>query len=162
MEGNVFLRQENGDWLFDYDVVRSSEESKDTVKAYRKWANANADTVHIWMDDNLGEATGNVKGEQDNQDGKADFVRYLGDLDMAYLNGNILIHRENKHQVQADEGFIFFKTNVFEALGEVQTTVMVDVEKQREQAQANAKAQSTAAGATPSGAGTGGGGGPPG
>jgi hypothetical protein len=35
----------------------------------------------------------------------------------------------------SQEGFIFFSTKVFEALGSVQTTVMVDVEERRSQAQ---------------------------
>ena len=91
--------------------------------------------VHAWMDDEIVEATGSVHAEQDNQDGSTDFLRYLGHLDMAYLRGNVIVNREAKHKLVSNEGFIFFSTNVFEALGNVLTTVMVDVEKQRQESQ---------------------------
>lgn len=131
MEGNVFFRQENGNWLFQYDIVREEEESKEAIKQYRKWANAWADKVHIWMDDDLGEATGNVKGEQDNQDLTADFARYVGKFDMLYLKGNVVVHREGKHQLTCNEGFVFFSTKIFEALGNVEAKVTVDAEKRK-------------------------------
>jgi hypothetical protein len=151
MEGNVFIRQENGNWLFDYDIVREADETKENVEQYRKWANASADTVHVWMDDEIVEASGTVKGEQDNQDGAADFVRYLGKYDMAYLRGNLVVNREGKHKLMSEEGFVFFSTDVFEALGNVQTTVMVDVEEQRNRAQGR---ETPAEGAPSGGTGT--------
>jgi hypothetical protein len=158
MEGDVFFRQENGDWLFDYDVVREKDEDPDAVKQYRKWANASADLVHVWMDDNKGEAMGSVKGEQDNQDGSADYVRYLGDIEMAYIRGNIIIHREGKHTLTSGEGFLFFSTKIFEALGNVETSVMVDIEKERQKRQQNQQPQGGGGSAAPSGGATGPGG----
>jgi hypothetical protein len=62
-------------------------------------------------------------------------LKYIGEFDMAYLNGNIAVHREGKHQLMSQEGFIFFSTDIFEALGNVETKVMVDVEEQRSEAQ---------------------------
>ena len=135
MEGDVFFRQENGDWLFEYDVVREEEESEDAVEQYRKWANGSCDVFHVWMDDEIVEATGSVFGEQENQRGSCDFLRYIGELDMMYVRGNVDVQREDKHKLLSEEGFIFFTTNIFEALGAVQTTVMVDVEERRTQAQ---------------------------
>jgi len=147
MEGNVFFRQENGNWLFEYEIVKEEEESKEAVEQYRKWANASADLVHIWLDDEIIEAEGAVKGEQENQDLSADFVRYLGEYDMLYLRGNIVVNREAKHQLMSEEGFVFFSTNVFEALGNVRTKLMVDVEERRAEAQRQKEeGQATASG----------------
>ncbi len=131
MQGNVFVRQENGDWLFDYDVVDEEEEDEETVEQIRKWANGSCDYLHIWTKDELIEGTGSVFGEQDNQDGAADFLRYLGNLEMLYLKGNVIVNREGKHKLMSNEAFMFFSTKVFEALGAVRTTVMVDVEEER-------------------------------
>jgi hypothetical protein len=159
MQGNVFARQENGDWLFTYDIVNEKDEDEDTVKQYRKWANASTDLLHVWMDDNKVEAIGSVKGEQDNQNGAADFVRYIGDFDMAYIRGNILINREGKHSVSSGEGFLFFSTKVFQALGNVVTKLMVDVQKEqdkrRNQGSGNTPTEggSSGGGAAPSGGG---------
>jgi hypothetical protein len=135
MRGNVFFRQENGNWLFDYDVIREEEETEKDIEQYKKWANGSCDLLHVWMDDEITEASGTISGEQDNQDIACDFMRYVGDLDMLYMRGNLAVHREDKHQLMSQEGFIFFSTKVFEALGSVQTTVMVDVEERRSQAQ---------------------------
>jgi lipopolysaccharide export system protein LptA len=135
MEGDVFVRQENGDWLFTYDIVREEDETKESIEQYKKWANASADSIHAWLDDNDVEATGSVKGEQDNQDLATDYLKYIGEFDMAYLRGNITVHREGKHQLMSQEGFIFFSTDIFEALGNVETKVIVDVEQQRSEAQ---------------------------
>ncbi len=135
LEGNVFFRQENGDWLFEYDVIREEEESEEDIEQYRRWANGSCDTLHVWMDDEKVEALGSIFGEQDNQDLAAEFLRYVAEMDMLYLRGNIVVHREGKHQIMANEGFLFFSTNVFEALGSVRTTVTVDVEELREEAQ---------------------------
>jgi hypothetical protein len=135
MQGNVFIRQENGDWLFDYDVVREEDESEETVEQYRKWANASCDNLRVWTEEGNVEATGSVFGEQDNQDLACDFLRFINRLDMLYMRGNLVVHREGKHQLMSNEGFVFLSTNVFEALGSVQTTVMVDVEEQRRQAE---------------------------
>ena len=131
MQGNVLFRQENGDWLFDYDVVREEEEDEESVEQYRKWANGSCDYLHVWTRDGNIEATGTVFGEQENQDLACDFLRYLKRLDMLYLQGNLVVHREGKHQLESEEGFVFFSTKVFEALGSVRTTVMVDVEERR-------------------------------
>jgi len=130
MQGNVFVRQENGDWLFEYDIVNEEDEDEETVEQLRKWANGSCDLLHVWTDKEVGEATSRVYGEQDNQNLASDFARYLGKLDMAYLHGNIEIHREDKHQLKSNEAFFFFSTKVFEALGAVRSTVMVDVEKE--------------------------------
>ncbi len=135
MDGNVFFRQENGDWLFEYDVIREEEETEEDIEQYRKWANASCDYLHVWMDDDNVEATGTIFGEQDNQNLACDFLRYIGELDMLYLRGNLNMHREDKHQLMSEEGFIFFSTNVFEAMGSVQTTVTVDVEERRSESQ---------------------------
>jgi hypothetical protein len=129
MDGSVFFRQENGDWLFVYDVVREEDESEESVEQIRKWANGQCDYFQVWMDDEIVEATGNVYAEQDNQNLKCDFARYIGEFDMAYLTGSLEIFREEKNHLLSNEGFLFFTTKVFEALGEVQTTVMVDVEE---------------------------------
>jgi len=135
MDGNVFFRQENGDWLFEYNVFEEGELEEEDEEQYRKWANGQCDYFHVWTKKELIEATGNVHGEQENQDFSSDFLRYLGELDMLYVRGNVIAHREGKHEILTNEGFLFFSTKVFEALGAVQTTVTVDVEEQRQQAQ---------------------------
>jgi len=143
MRGNVFIRQENGDWLFDYDVVREEEEDEETIEQYRKWANGSCDYLHVWTRDEIVEATGTIFGEQDNQDLACDFLRYLGKLDMLYLRGSIILHREGKHQLMSNEAFMFLSTNVFEAFGQVQTTVTVDVEESRNGAQEGSEEEGT-------------------
>jgi len=135
MEGNVFARQENGNWLFDYDIVDEEKETEESIEQYRKWANASCDYFQIWTRKEIVEATGAVSGEQDNQNLASDFLRYLGKLEMMYLRGNVVVHREGKHEVLSNEAFLFFSTKVFEALGAVQTKLMVDVEEQRTKSQ---------------------------
>ncbi len=129
MVGNVFVRQENGDWLFDQDVIREEEETEEDIEQYRKWANGSCDYLHVWTSDEIVEATGNVFGEQDNQDVTCTFLKYMATLEMIYMLGPLTVHREDKHQLMSNEAFLFLSTNVFEALGQVQTTVMVDVEE---------------------------------
>ena len=132
MHGNVFIRQENGDWLFDYDIVDEEEETEENIEQYRKWANGSCDMLHVWTVDEIVEAIGSVYGEQDNQNLATDFAKYIADLDMVYLNGHVAVNREGKHSLLSNEAFMFLTTNIFEALGNVQTRVMVDVEEQRD------------------------------
>lgn len=136
MHGNVFIRQENGDWLFEYDVVNEEDETEEDIEQYRKWANGSCDMLHVWTVDENAEAIGSVFGEQDNQDLTTDFMRYMSILDMVYLNGNVAVNREGKHSLLSNEAFMFLTTNVFEAMGSVQTRVMVDVEEEREKREA--------------------------
>ena len=82
MQGDVFIRQENGDWLFEYGIFDEEEEDEETVEALRNWANGSCDFLHIWTVREIIEATGNVYGEQENQNMFADFMRFLGKLDM--------------------------------------------------------------------------------
>ena len=132
MHGNVFIRQENGEWLFEFDIVNEDEETEENIEQYKKWANGSCDMLHVWTVDEVAEAVGAVYGEQDNQNLATDFAKYIADLDMVYLLGNVRMNREDKHSLLSNEAFMFLTTNVFEALGAVRTRVMVDVEEERD------------------------------
>ena len=130
LEEDVWLHQENGDWLIEGEVV-DKDESEETKEDIRKWATLTCEELIIHTDTEDAEATGEVYIEQEHQNGKADKAFYIREFDMIRLEGNVEVHREEKNTVFANEALLFMSTRIFEARGDVRTTAFIDVEEER-------------------------------
>ena len=129
LDGDVWLHQENGDWLFEGEVI--SEDESDKVKEdARKWATLTCDILYWHTDTEDAEAEGDVYIKQEHQNGKADRADYIRKYDVIRLFGNVAVKREEKHTLFCDEAMLFMTTRIFEALGDVRTTAWLDVDEE--------------------------------
>ncbi len=129
LDEDVWLHQENGDWLFEAELI-GEDESDDVKDDARKWATLTCDELVIHTDTEDAEATGSVYVKQEHQEGMSDRAFYKREYDMLHLVGNVEVQREEKNTVFAEEVFLFLTSRIFEARGNVRSTAWVDVEEE--------------------------------
>ena len=130
LDKDVWLHQENGDWLFEAELI-GEDESDDVKDDARKWATLTCDELLIHTDTEDAEASGSVDVKQEHQKGKSDKAFYKREYDLLHLVGNVEVQREEKNTVFAEEVFLFLTSRIFEARGNVRTTAWMDVDEEQ-------------------------------
>ncbi|MBU0579786.1 MAG: hypothetical protein KKA19_01300 [Candidatus Margulisbacteria bacterium] len=113
------------DWLLDEKTVEALK-NPDTRETFSKKTTILADKIRMRIDDRDAFALGNVVVRQEGKLAYADKAYYLEKDENIRLKGQVRFQQNDGTWLQAEEALVSLKNNTFEAVGEVETNIIID------------------------------------